>query len=133
MNWHESTLGKLWTSISNHGLRGGIQDAVERWARKRATVPEDVFRDYDWVLNPSREASLPPPESGPLRIHWLVPSVAAGSGGLFNVFRTIQELERWGHQQRVYTVGARTIGGERAKESVRKNYFPIDCDVELFN
>lgn len=132
MTWHESSLGKLWTSVSDHGLRGGILDALERWARKRASAPEDVFREYGWILNQSREASLPAPPSGPLRIHWLIPTVASGSGGLLTIFRTIQELDKCGHKQSVYVVGDRIIGGDKVGDLVRKNYLPINGDVEVF-
>jgi hypothetical protein len=133
MTWHESRLGKVWKSISNRGLRAGIEDALARWARNRSTVSEDVWRDFSWILGENRQATLQAPKSAPLRINWFVPSVAQGSGGSFNIFRTIQEFEKWGHKQRIYTVGERTIGGEVAKESVQKHYFPIQTGVELFS
>jgi len=133
MSWRDSHLGKIWLSISTHGLRAGLQDAAARWANKHLSIPENVYRDYSWVLNEDRPAALPASSGESLRINWLVPSVAANSGGLFNIFRAVQVLEGRGHKQRIYTVGERTIGGEQAQESVRKHYFPIKSKVELFN
>jgi glycosyltransferase involved in cell wall biosynthesis len=133
MRWRESVFGKVWASVSNYGLLAGLQDAVARWGRSRLRIPQNVLGDYGWVLCQDRRATLQPPKPGPLRINWLVPSVAGSSGGLFNIFRAIQELENWGHKQRIYTIGERTIGGERARESVREHYFPIESEIELFN
>jgi glycosyltransferase involved in cell wall biosynthesis len=133
MSWRDSHLGKVWLSISSYGLRAGIRDAAARWAGKHLSIPQDVYRDYAWILNENRPAALPASPGKSLRINWLVPSVAANSGGLFNIFRAVHELEKWGHQQRIYTVGERTRGGEEARQSIRKNYFPIQSEVEWFN
>jgi hypothetical protein len=133
MNWRDSHLGKIWSSILNYGMRAGIRDAAARWAGKHLSIPEDVYQDYAWILNEDRPAALQALPAEFLRINWLVPSVAANSGGLFNIFRAVQELENWGHRQRIYTVGNRTIGGKEARQSIQKHYFPIKSEVELFN
>jgi glycosyltransferase involved in cell wall biosynthesis len=84
-------------------------------------------------MGPDCPATLQAPDPGPLRINWLTPDVrGAGSGGLFNIFRTIQGLERWGHKHRVYVLARTSIDEARATEFVRKNYFPIEARIEEF-
>src|ERR1043166_1101883 len=130
----ETPIGKTWTSVSKYGLRAGLQDAAARWARSRLGVPFDVARDYDWVLNQANPASLPAPKAGPLRINWLTPDVRGGirSGGLSTIFRAIQQLERWGHTNRVYVLAGTALDEARTTEFVRRNYFPIEAQIEEF-
>jgi O-antigen biosynthesis protein len=133
MNWRESSLGRVWASVSNYGVRAGLQDALARWSRQRLGIAQDVLGDYSWVLNDDHPATLRAPTTGPLRINWLVPNVSKASGGFFNVIRAIYHLERSGHEHRIYVVGRTTLNGPQATELVRKHYFPIRAEVELFN
>lgn len=133
MSWRSSRLGRVWSSVSNYGLSEGLQDALARWSRQRLVIAQDVLGDYSWVLNEDRPTTLRAPTTGPLKINWLVPNVSKASGGFFNVIRAIYHLERWGHQHRIYVVGRTTLSGTRATELVRKYYFPIKAEVELFN
>ena len=133
----ETLIGKTWTSVSKYGLRAGLQDAAARWARSRLGVPFDVAGDYDWILSQDNPARLPAPKAGPLRINWLTPDVrgdvrAVRSGGLSTIFRTIQQLERWGHKNRVYVLAGTAIDEARATDFVRRNYFPIEARIEEF-
>jgi glycosyltransferase involved in cell wall biosynthesis len=132
MTWSYSRLGRVWSSVSNYGLSAGLQDALARWSRHRLHIAQDVLGDYSWVLNEDRPATLRTPATGPLRINWLVPNVSEASGGFFNVIRAIYHLERWGHQHRIYVVGKSTLNGAQATKLVRKYYFPIKAEVELF-
>src|SRR6266481_1519979 len=132
LSLRESGLAKVWASVSSYGLRAGIQDAISRWLRSRLNIPQDVLRDYNWVLSQDCPARLQTPDSGPLRINWIIPDVGRGIGGLLNIFRTIHQLEHWGHKQRVYVVGRSAASGEQIKELVRKYYFPILTDVEIY-
>lgn len=90
------------------------------------------MRDYAWVLSQDRPATLRAPRGGPLEINWVVPHVGEGSGGLFNIFRTIYHLENESHRQRVYMVGKTASSGAQVTELVRKYYFPIKTNVEIF-
>jgi len=131
----ETPIGKTWTSVSKYGLRAGLQDAAARWARSRLGVPFDVAGDYDWILSQDNPARLPAPKAGPLRINWLTPDVrgrGVRSGGLSTIFRTIQQLERWGHKNRVYVLAETEIDEARATDFVRRNYFPIEARIEEF-
>lgn len=126
------TLSKIRQSVSRYGLRGGLQDCVARWGQSKLRVPQDVLGDYGWVLGPSRPPVLQPPSFGPLTMNWLLPDLAEGSGGLLNIFRAIHHLERWGHRHRIYIVGRNTTAAQ-AREAIRKHYFPIEAEIELFN
>jgi glycosyltransferase involved in cell wall biosynthesis len=132
MSLQISSLGKVWALVSRYGLRAGLQNAVAHWARSRLSAPYDVLQEYGWVLNEDRPPELPPPNAGPLRINWIVPSVAKGSGGLLNIFRTIHYLERWGHKNRIYTLGPWATGGKAVQDFVQKSYFPMQAPVEAF-
>ena len=133
MNWRESRFGKVWTSISTHGLVGGLQDALARWARSKPNAPQDVLGDYGWVLTQDQPAALAPPSSGPLTINWLICGFGEEkSGGLLNILRTVYHLERAGHTLRIYTLDKRSMSGALLTESARKNYFPIKTTIEVF-
>ncbi|MGA8622336.1 MAG: glycosyltransferase family 4 protein [Candidatus Sulfotelmatobacter sp.] len=84
-------------------------------------------------MNEERPACLSVPQSGPLRINWILPSIVAAHGGLLNVFRTIQQLEAWGHENRVYVLGSLPGGSTLAREHIRKRYFAIHAEVEVLS
>jgi len=66
-------------------------------------------------------------------INWLTPDVrGVGSGGLFNIFRAIQQLEQRGHKHRVYVLARTAVDEARATEFVRRNYFPIEARIEEY-
>jgi O-antigen biosynthesis protein len=132
ISWRRSHLGKVWSLISRDGLRAGVQDGLARWARNRLQIPHDVLRDYGWVLNPDHPAALQPPTFGPLRINWLVPPIYKSWGGLFNIFRAVQCLELWGHEQRIYVVGDSAFNADETRTIVNKFYFPNKALIEPF-
>jgi glycosyltransferase involved in cell wall biosynthesis len=132
MSARVSPLGRTWALVSNYGLSSGLQSAIAHWARSRLSAPHDMLQEYGWVLNEDRPASLPAAEAGPLRINWIVPSIAKGSGGLLNIFRAIYYLEQWGHENRVYAMGKWATGGKGIQEFVQKFYFPVRAPIETF-
>src|SRR5215471_9238109 len=120
MNWRESRLGKVWTSVSTHGVVSGLQDAAARWVRSWPSVPQDVLGEYGWVLTQDRPAALRPPSSGPLTINWLISGFGEEKfGGLLNIFRSVYHLERAGHTLRIYAVGKNSRSGASLTESAR--------------
>jgi len=84
-------------------------------------------------LAEDRPARLSTPQTGPLRINWILLDVVAAQGGLLNIFRTIKQLEAWGHENRVYLLAGSPQGSSEAKQRIRKRYFPITADVELLS
>ncbi len=103
---------------------------VRSLPQRYLSVPVDVLPDYGRVLYEDRPPSLTARTSGPLRINWLVPSIPPASGGSFTVIRTIQHLEAGGHENRIYSLQALSGGSAQIKEMVRKNYFPINAEIE---
>src|SRR6266699_6740302 len=132
MSLRISPISKIWGLISKDGLRGGLQKALAHWARSRLATPDDMLREYGWILNEARPPELPMPKAAPLRINWIIPGVADASGGLRNIFRTIHYLEQWGHKNRIYAVGTWAAGGKGVQKLAHKLYFPIQAPIERF-
>ncbi|HLW53826.1 MAG TPA: glycosyltransferase family 4 protein [Candidatus Angelobacter sp.] len=127
-----NSLRKVWRSISKYGVRAGIQDALARWLKSQPGVQGNVLEHYGFLLRGNQPEALPGVGSGPLKINWLVPTINdKGSGGLSNIFRAIQQLEGWGHQQRVYVFGA-TRNDDRLREFVHQHYAPISSEIVQF-
>jgi O-antigen biosynthesis protein len=132
MSFDDWRLVRLLKLIRGRGLGYGMTAAAASLARKYSKIPFKVFTDYRMVLSEEQPAYLSPAPSGPLRINWIVPGIDRASGGLLNIFRTIQQLEAWGHENRVYVLG-RIPGGLSARERIRKSYFPINAEVEALS
>jgi glycosyltransferase involved in cell wall biosynthesis len=133
LKFSRTPVGKIWTSVSKYGLREGLRDAAARWARSRLSVPYDVTRDYEWVLAQDNSAKLLAPRTGPLKINWLLPAIGKGSGGLLNIFRAVHNLEKWGHENRVYVLADAGLSGTEAQKLVRDFYFPIEAPIQVFD
>ena len=135
MSFGRSPFAKVWRSGSSQGLRAGLQDAAARWARRRLRVPYDMLESYGWVVGQERLPALPPPRTGPLKINWLVPTADGGGkmGGLFNVYRAIYYLERWGHKNCVYDVNRTTIDSRQVKQVVHQHYFQVEAEIRTLH
>jgi O-antigen biosynthesis protein len=133
MSFNDSRLIRLLKLIRRRGPRYGMYAMATSLARRYSKVPLNVLADFEMVLNEERPACLSAPQAGPLRINWLLPGIAGSHGGLFNVFRTIRQLEAWGHENRVYVLGRLPGGSAVARERIRKRYFPINAEVEVLS
>lgn len=133
MSFDESRFVTLMHIFRRSGFRYGMNVIAESVARKYAKLPVRVFNELDVVLREERPAHLSAPLSGPLRINWIVQGVGAGSGGLLNIFRAIQQLEASGHENRIYVMGRLPGGSTSPKEYIRKSYFPINAEVEVLS
>ena len=132
MTFNDSRLGSLLELVRRKGLRYGTNTVVRSLVRKYLSVPIGVLPEFERVLNEECPARLTTSKSQTLRINWILNGLAAAHGGLLNAFRTIQQLEAWGHENRVYV--ARLPGGATlAKERIRKWYFPIKAEVEILS
>lgn len=85
------------------------------------------------VLNEDRPAHLSASRLRPFRINWILPSIAPAQGGLLNIFRTVRQLEAWGHENRVYVLGGLSGGSALAKDLIRARYFRIDAEVQALS
>lgn len=133
MNFNDSRLVSLLRLFRRRGLRYSMNTVATTLARKYLRAPRNVLADFEMVLNEERPACLSASQDGPLRINWILAGIAAAHGGLLNVFRTIQQLEAWGHENRVYVLGRLPGGSTLAKERIRQWYFPINAEVEVLS
>ena len=132
MNLNNSVAGKIWRAVSTYGFRAGLQGLAATWLQGRMNNRVNVSEEYVWILHQDRPAELDPPLGGPLRINWVIPGFGPGGGGLFHFFRVIQNLERWGHRQKVYVVcGAEATPGQ-LNELARRSYPSIKTELEVF-
>jgi glycosyltransferase involved in cell wall biosynthesis len=131
MSFNESRLAILVKLFRTKGLRYVVGFALAKLTQKYSTVPFNVLSNFEIVLDEERPACLPISNSGPLRINWILPSIAAAHGGLLNIFRTIQHLEAWGHENRVYVLGKLPEGSTQARERIRERYFPIKAKLDV--
>lgn len=115
------------------GFRHGLKTAASKIVRRYLRPPFQVPAYLEIVLREEHPASLKPSIAGPLRINWILPDISAGRGGLINVFRAIQQLEEWGHENRVYVLSALPGNAAFVNEHIRKNYFSIRAQVEAFS
>jgi glycosyltransferase involved in cell wall biosynthesis len=119
--------------LRRRGLRKGWNTIEAALARKYLRAPLPAFENLQVVMTEPRPACLPHCQSETLRINWLLPSIGTAQGGLFNVFRAIQQLEAWGHENRVYILGNIRESQAVVKERIRTNYFPINAEVEILS
>ena len=133
MNFDDSRLVRLLKLFQRRGLRHGINAMAMSLARRHLSVPVDVLAKYQLVLTEDYPGNLSTSGSGPLRINWILPGIATAHGGLFNIFRAIQELEKWGHENRVYMLEMLPGGQAVVRDRIRKDYFSINADVDVFS
>lgn len=133
MKFNDSRFLRLLKLFRRRGLQFGANAIATTLAREYLRVPLNVLPDFEAVLNEDCPAHMSASQSGPFRINWILPGVVAAHGGLLNIFRTIQQLEAWGHENRVYVLGRLPGGSTLAKERIRKSYFPINAEVEVLS
>ena len=133
MSFNDSRFVRALKVLRRRGLRYGMNVIATTIAQKHFRLPLNVLEDLELVLSEEHPACLSAPQSGPLRINWLLPGIVAAQGGLLGIFRTIQQLEAWGHENRVYVLGRLPGGSALAKERIRKSYFRINAEVEVLS
>jgi glycosyltransferase involved in cell wall biosynthesis len=133
MNFNDSRLVELLKISRSKGLRYGINTVATFLTRRYFRIPPQIFPDFEMVLKKERPACLSATYSGPLRLNWILPGIAPANGGLVNIFRTIQQLEAWGHENRVYVLNSLPRGSIPAKEHIRNWYFPVNAEVEVLS
>lgn len=131
MNFNDLGVVRLLKLFRSNGFRHGMNAAVTSVTRRYFSNPGRVIPDLEGMLAEERIAYLSAPRSGPLKINWVVPGIGPAGGGLFNIFRAIQQLEAWGHVNVVYVLGKVPGDGSSAaaREYIRKWYFSINAHV----
>lgn len=87
---------------------------------------------WDFITSDGVDELGVKPEGEQISIDWLIPSFSPGSGGHTTIFRIIRELERRGHNQRIFVVGPTTYtSGAEAFKVINNFFFPINTPVFL--
>lgn len=126
-------LGLLRLIISRIFRRGGLRQAVESQAFM--APPIDVLQAYDFVLPKSTDVTVPNLDLAGVQqgtINWVIPTFGIGSGGHINIFRFVRGLELNGYKCHITIVGGCDFAsGEDARQSIVKNFEPLDAQVSL--
>ncbi len=123
---------KAWTEIRRRGFARGVRYSIGMWAADRFRISPDVLDELAFVYGQNRPPSLQPSGKEQLTINWVIPPFSLGSGGHQTLFTTIAELDRRGHMNRVYLVGAGEVDARLSTQIARRYYAPIRCDIEVF-
>lgn len=115
------------------GFRPAVRKVLARMARRYSGSAFDAPEYLDVVLSNDQPANLEPSPVGLLRINWILPDVSAGQGGFVNIFRTIKQLEDWGHENRVYVLGGPLKSASSIQQLICDKYFAINAQVEIFS
>ena len=132
MNSGDSHLARFLQLCHGSGFRLGFNAIISKIA-KCSSAPFSVPKYLEMTMSAESPACLSPRTSGPLRINWILPAISAGNGGLLNIFRTVQKLEEWGHENRLYSLGGFRGGSSQAKTLICERYFPIQAELEAFS
>lgn len=133
MSFNDSRFVNLLKHVRRKGLHYGMNAVAKILARKYLRIPLNDIADFEMVLNEDCPARLSTSRTGPFRINWILPGVVAAQGGPLNIFRTIQQLEAWGHENCVYLLWNLPGGPALAKQRIQMDYFPINAEVKLFS
>ncbi len=126
-------LKKALALVREKGLASGVNEALGHWAKDRFRVSSGALNDLAFVWGENRPAILRLRGERQLIIHWIIPPFALGSGGHQTMFTTIAELERRGHQNRIFLVGAGASDAKLSTDIARHYYAPLQCEVEAFS
>ena len=133
MNFSNSRCIRFLRLCGRKGFRPAIRKGVAKIAQKYSGSTFDVPEYLDVVWSDDQPAYLQALPSGPLRINWILPEISAGQGGFVNIFRTVKQLEDWGHQNRIYILGKPLRSVSSIKQLICDRYFRINAQVEEFS
>ena len=123
---------KAWTTIRQRGLIRGLRHSATIWVADQLRVDPEVFQELAFVYGEDRPPTLRPSNKEDLVLNWVIPPFSIGSGGHQTMFTTIAELDRRGHTNRVYIVGAGEADAKLSTKIARQFYAPIRSDIEVF-
>lgn len=115
--------------LMDKGVVAVAKAALRQWALSGSRINVDLLAEYNFVLLPDNTAILKYAGGSKLKINWLLSGVKVGSGGLFNIFRTIMHLEQLGHDCQIYVVGDGHSSEAFLNELIQKHYFPIKAKL----
>lgn len=126
-------------------MRENVKYVFEALLQRRRPASPRRGNNYDnflYAINYQPAASalgrrLPAnPRSSALNLHWIVPAFAAGWGGITNIFRIIQQLEKSGHQNTLWihnppkNLPNRQMVSDYYKEVVLTHFLPIAAQIK---
>ena len=124
-----------------HFIKNGMQSGKKKPASNRGKVrskaklpvPERLRGMVDYSKTSLNPESLEF-KSNKLKIHWVIPDFAAGSGGHMTIFRMASYLEKQGHNQVIW-INAPSIhtSEEKAAENILKHFQQFTGKVKFLD
>jgi len=115
--------------LFDKGIVAVAKAALRKWALTGSRVNINLLDEFKFVLLPAHHAVLKYTGDSRLKINWFILGVNIGSGGFFNIFRTIMYLEQMGHDCQVYVVGDGHSNESLLNRLVQKHLFPVKAKL----
>ncbi len=110
--------------------------------RSRGAGYDQFLYAINYAAAPLHPAQARPPArpridqgAAPLNLHWIVPAFAVGWGGMTNIFRIIQQLEKSGHRNTLWVhnlppslPNGRTVS-EYYRDLIVNHFPPIEAEI----
>lgn len=115
--------------LFDKGIVAVAKASLRQWAISVSRVSINLLDEFKFVLLPCNPAELKYAGGSKLTINWFILGVPVGSGGHFNIFRTIMYLEQLGHVCRIYVVGDSYSNESFFNGLIQQHYLPIKARV----
>lgn len=119
--------------LMNKGLVAVAKAALRHWSLSAPRINSNFLEELKFILLPGKPAALKYAGGGKLKINWFILGVSVGSGGHFNIFRTIMYLEQMGHDCQIYVVGDDYSNESDLSDLIQKHYFPIKAKLMMLH
>ena len=117
--------------LLDKGIVAVAKAFLRQWALSGSRVNINLLDEFKFVLLPAHPAVLKYTGISRLKINWFILGVNIGSGGFFNIFRTIMYLEQMGHDCQVYVVGDGQSNESLLNRLVQKHLFPVKAKLTI--
>jgi 2-polyprenyl-3-methyl-5-hydroxy-6-metoxy-1,4-benzoquinol methylase/glycosyltransferase involved in cell wall biosynthesis len=105
----------------------------DAWQLEFASVQAASMKNVPVQLDQPAPTSLRAASNpSSLRIDWVIPELIVGGGGHRNILRAAFHLSRFGHDICLHFTGERRTAAE-VKKLIRDNFYPLDCEVRLYD
>ena len=133
---HSDTEGRPFEHYLRFGKAAGLRthDGAVRSVNLNARVPNSVILRNFFAESAAKTIVDHDTDPHSLRIHFVVPDFAKGSGGHMTIFRTMKWLEMFGHKLTLWILNPdRHTSEALARQDIHQYFQPLKADVRFLN